>query len=47
MYDMLSRSKPWATVQCYDAKHDSLRLPEDIAAEVLSAVKPLLETSKG
>jgi dTMP kinase len=43
MYDMLSRSRPWATIQCYDAKSNSLRLPEDIAAEVLSAVTPLLE----
>ena len=44
MYDMLSRSKPWATIQCYDANNSSLRLPEDIAAEVLSAVKPVLQT---
>ena len=46
MYDMLSRSRPWATIQCYDAQHNSLRLPEDIAAEVQSAVLPLLETVK-
>jgi dTMP kinase len=46
MYDMLSRSRPWATVQCYDAQNNSLRLPEDIAAEVLTAVEPLLETAK-
>ena len=44
MYDMLSRRKPWATIQCYDASNASLRLPEDIAAEVMSAVKPVLET---
>ena len=43
---MLSRSRPWATIQCYDAQNNSLRLPEDIAAEVLSAVLPLLETVK-
>jgi dTMP kinase len=48
MYDMLSRSRPWATIQCYDAKGGALRQPEDIAAEVLSAVKPVLQTmSKG
>jgi len=46
MYDMLSRSKPWATIQCYDAQSGSLRLPEDISAEVFSAVQPLLETVK-
>lgn len=44
MYDMLSRSRPWATVQCYDATSSSLRLPEDIAAEVLSAIQPVLST---
>jgi dTMP kinase len=42
MYDMLSRSKPWATIQCYDATRNSLRLPEDIAAEVLCAVEDVL-----
>ena len=44
MYDMLSRSRPWATIQCYDAQNNALRLPEDIAAEVLSAVQPVLAT---
>jgi dTMP kinase len=44
MYDMLSRSRPWATIQCFDAKKNGLRLPEDISREMMSAVKPLLET---
>ena len=44
MYDMLSRSKPWATIQCFDASTNSLRLPEDIAREVMEAVKPCLAT---
>ena len=43
MYDMLSRGKPWATVQCFDAQSGSLRLPEEISAEVLSAVQCVLE----
>jgi dTMP kinase len=48
MYDMLSRSKPWATIQCFDAQSGSLRLPEEISGEVLSAVKSVLEiTAKG
>jgi dTMP kinase len=42
MYDMLSRSKPWATIQCFDASTNALRLPEDIAHEVMEAVKPCL-----
>ncbi len=44
MYDMMSRSRPWATIQCYDSENNGLRLPEDIARETLQAVKPLLET---
>jgi len=44
MYDMLSRSRPWATIQCYEAASNALRLPEDIAAETLQAVKSFLET---
>ena len=44
MYDKLSRSLPWVTIQCYDAHSNALRLPEDIAAETLEAVRPFLET---
>jgi dTMP kinase len=44
MYDMLSRSRPWATIQCYDAQNNSLRLLEDIAAEVWSAVQSAVAT---
>jgi len=43
MYDMLSRGRPWATVQCFDAGSKSMRLPEDIAAETLQAVKNALQ----
>jgi dTMP kinase len=42
MYDMLSRSRPWATIQCFDGSTNSLRMPEDIAREVMDAVKPCL-----
>jgi dTMP kinase len=43
MYDMLSRSRPWATIQCFDAEHGTMRLPQDIAAEMLAAVNSVLE----
>jgi len=46
MYDMLSRSRPWATIQCYDAQNNALRRPEAIANDVLSAVEPLIESLK-
>jgi dTMP kinase len=42
MYDMLSRSRPWATIQCYDAQRGSIRLPEEISAEMLEAVQTVL-----
>jgi dTMP kinase len=43
MYDMLSRSRPWATVQCFDAARKAMRPPEDIAAEALQAVQDVLQ----
>ena len=46
MYDMLSRSRPWATVQCFDAHSNELRLPEDIAQECMQAVRPVLDKWK-
>jgi dTMP kinase len=42
MYDHLSRSAPWATIQCFDAVRYTIRKPEEIAAEVLAAVEPLV-----
>ena len=44
MYDTLSRSLPWVTIQCYDDRSNALRLPEDIAVETLEAARPFLET---
>jgi dTMP kinase len=46
MYDMLSRSRPWATIQCFDAQRGAIRLPEEISAEMLAAVQGVL-TPKG
>ena len=46
MYDMLSRSRPWATIQCFDAQRGAIRLPEEISAETLAAVQGVL-TPKG
>ena len=43
MYDSLSRQTPWATIQCYDAMQKAMRPPEDISADILTAVRPLLE----
>jgi dTMP kinase len=42
MYDLLSRRPSWATTQCFDATRHIMRPPEEIAAEVLAAVEPVL-----
>lgn len=42
MYDMLSRSRPWATIQCFDAQRGTIRLPEEISREMLDAAKSAL-----
>ena len=42
MYDSLSRQTPWATIQCYDAMRKMMRPPEEISADVITAVRPLL-----
>jgi dTMP kinase len=42
IYDQLARRANWKTVECYDARSDSMGAPEDIAHEVLTAVQPVL-----
>ena len=44
MYDSLSRSAPWATIQCFDATLSAMREPEEIASEVLAAVEGALSS---
>ena len=46
MYDSLSRSVPWATIQCFDAMQGAMREPEEIAAEVLAAVEGALSSAR-
>jgi dTMP kinase len=45
MYDSLSRSVPWATIQCFDATQNAMREPEDIAMDVLAAVEGVLSSA--
>jgi dTMP kinase len=42
MYDLLARSAPWVTIECFDAKRGAMREVREIAQEVLAAVEPLL-----
>jgi len=46
MYDSLSRSTPWATIQCFDAMQGAMREPEEIAVEVLAAVEGALSSAR-
>jgi dTMP kinase len=45
MYDSLSRSMPWATIQCFDAALNAIREPEEIAMDVLAAVEGVLSSA--
>ncbi len=44
-YDSLSRSVPWATVQCFDAAASAIREREEIAVDVLAAVEGVLSSA--
>jgi len=45
MYDSLSRITPWATIQCFDAAHNTIREPEEIAIDVLASVEGVLSSA--
>jgi len=45
MYDSLSRITPWATIQCFDAAHNAIREPEEIAIDVLASVEEVLSSA--
>lgn len=42
MYDLLSRRPHWSTVECFNSARGEMRSPNDIAADVLAIVEPLL-----
>ena len=42
MYDSLAENPPWVTIDCFDAKRGAIRPPEEIGADVLNALEPLL-----
>ena len=45
IYDDLSRSAPWVTVECFDSAKQKMRSVDEIAREVLAAVEPILRTT--
>ncbi len=44
MYDLLSGRASWTTVECFDSSRKAMRTPEAIAADVLAAVEPVLQS---
>jgi dTMP kinase len=42
IYDQLARRTNWTTIQCFDEKRSAMRRQNQIAAEILAAVTPLL-----
>jgi len=44
IYDTLARRPRWETISCFDASHHTMRSREEIAADVLAAVEPLVKS---
>lgn len=44
IYDSLARRPHWAVIECYDATRGAIRVPEQIASDVLAAVEAVLST---
>lgn len=42
MYDRLAKRPNWATIQCFDAARGTMRSQDNIAAEIVAAVTPVL-----
>lgn len=42
MYDQLASRASWATIQCFNTAVNAMRRAEEIAAEVLAAVRPVI-----
>jgi len=42
IYDDLAKQAPWATIQCFDSAANAMRPTDEIAAEVLAAVEPVV-----
>jgi dTMP kinase len=47
VYDRLAIQAPWVTIQCFDTARDAMYSPEEIAAEILSVVEPVLSQTAG
>jgi len=44
IYDLLARESPWVTIECFDSHRGAMRVPKDIAQDVLAAVNPIIST---
>ena len=46
MYDLLARSPNWKTIECFDGTKQMIRPPEEVSADVLTAVLTCLVRNK-
>jgi len=46
MYDLLARGSNWKTIECFDGAKQMIRSPEEISAEILTAVLPCFAPRK-
>jgi len=47
MYDELAKRENWISVECFGLQEQAIRAPQEIAAEILAAVKTVLAETRG
>jgi dTMP kinase len=47
MYDELAKRENWIRVECFDLQDQAMRAPQEIAAEILTAVEAVLAETHG
>jgi dTMP kinase len=47
MYDELAKRENWIQVECFDLQEQAMRAPQEIAAEILTAVETVLAETRG
>src|SRR6202035_1767720 len=47
MYDELAKRENWVRVECFDSEAHAMRAPQEIAAEILTAVQAVLGETRG
>jgi dTMP kinase len=42
VFDSLATRAPWTSIQCFDSLRNAMRFPDDIAADILAVVEPVI-----